>query len=57
MRESAIRRSLVLIFDELLLSLVSLTNKWWARTVPAAAVIPTPQVEFDFIGSKAFVAG
>lgn len=32
-------------------------NKWWARPVPAAAVIPAPQVEIMFTGSKVFVAG
>ena len=32
-------------------------NKWWARPVPAAAVIPAPQVEIAIIGSKEFVAG
>ncbi len=34
-----------------------LENKWWVRLVPAAAVIPAPQVGAMFIGSKAFVAG
>ena len=29
----------------------------WARPVPAAAVIPAPQVALAFIGSKASVAG
>ena len=32
-------------------------NKWWAIPVPAAAVIPEPQVVTMFIGSKASVAG
>lgn len=32
-------------------------NKWWARLVPAAAVIPAPLVEIIIIGSKVFVAG
>ena len=44
-------------FDRLLLNLMRLMNKWWARLVPAAAVIPAPQVEIVFIGSKEFVAG
>ena len=35
----------------------SLANKWWERPVPAAAVIPAPQVAITIIGSKAFVAG
>lgn len=35
----------------------SITNKWWARLVPAAAVILAPQVEIIVIGSKEFVAG
>ena len=35
----------------------SLANKWWARPVPAAAVIPASRVAIMFIGSKAFVAG
>ncbi len=34
-----------------------LENKWWARPVPAAAVIPAPQVAIAIIGPKAFVAG
>ena len=41
----------------LLLSVRSLTNKWRARLVPAAAVTPAPQVATMFIGSKASVAG
>ena len=32
------------------------TNKEWARSVPAAAVIPTLQVAATIIGSKTFVA-
>ena len=40
----------------LLLSVRNLANKWWARPVPAAAVIPAPQVEITIIESKAFVA-
>ena len=32
-------------------------NKWWVRPVPAAAVIPAPQVGTRVIGPKAFVAG
>lgn len=32
-------------------------NKWWARPVPAAAVIPAPRVEIMITGSKVFVAG
>ena len=43
--------------SKLLLNLVNLLNKWWARLVPAAAVIPAPQVEIMITGSKAFVAG
>ena len=43
--------------DRFLLSLVNFLNKWWARLVPAAAVIPTPRVEIIIIGSKVFVAG
>ena len=31
-------------------------NKGWVRTVPAAAVIPAPQVVVDFIGPKTSVA-
>ncbi len=34
-----------------------LENKWWERLVPAAAVIPAPQVGAVFIGPKAFAAG
>ncbi len=34
-----------------------LTNKWWARLVPAAAVTPAPRVAFAIIGPKASVAG
>ena len=41
----------------LFLCIVSIKNKWWARLVPAAAVIPAPQVEIIIIGSKVFVAG
>ena len=32
-------------------------NKWWVRLVPAAAVIPAPQVGIVIIGPKASVAG
>ena len=35
----------------------SLANKGWVRPVPAAAVIPAPQVVIAFIGPKASVAG
>ncbi len=42
---------------ELLPSPNSLENKWWVRQVPAAAVIPAPQVVTTIIGLKAFVAG
>ncbi len=42
---------------ELLPSVKSLENKWWARLVPAAAVTPAPQVGTTIIGPKAFVAG
>ena len=41
----------------LLLSVKSLTNKWWEIPVPAAAVTPEPQVVAMYIGPKAFVAG
>ncbi len=41
---------------ELLPSVNSLENKWWARPVPAAAVTPAPQVGITFTGSKASVA-
>ncbi len=42
---------------KLLSSLSISANKWWVIPVPAAAVIPEPQVVITFIGSKAFVAG
>ena len=58
MHESVIRESQVLYFlVKLLLSVNSLTNKWWARPVPAAAVTPAPRVVITFIGSKGSVAG
>ncbi len=41
----------------LLISLKSSLNKGWVRRVPAAAVIPAPQVVTTFIGLEAFVAG
>ncbi len=41
----------------LLLSVNSLTNKWWVRLVPAAAVTPAPRVVTTIIGPKASVAG
>ena len=42
---------------QLLLSVDSLTNKGWARRLPAAAVITAPQVVLTIIGPKASVAG
>ncbi len=42
---------------KLLPSLENLANKGWAIRVPAAAVIPEPQVVTAFIGLKGFVAG
>ena len=45
------------VMRQLLLSVSSLANKGWARPVPAAAVIPAPQVVVTFIGPKASVAG
>ena len=41
----------------LLSSLKSLANKRWAKRVPAAAVIPVPQMVITFIGPKVSVAG
>ncbi len=35
----------------------SLRNKWWVRQVPAAAVIPAPQMVITFIGFKVPVGG
>jgi len=46
-----------LLFAKLFLRVNILENKWWERLVPAAAVIPAPQVVVIFIGPKAFVAG
>ena len=43
-------------FEKLLLFAKRKANKEWARSVPAAAVIPTLQVAATFIGSKTFVA-
>ncbi len=45
------------VTHELLPSVNSLANKWWARLVPAAAVTPAPRVGTVIIGPKAFVAG
>ncbi len=42
---------------ELLPSVNSSENKWWARLVPAAAVTPAPQVGTVVIWPKASVAG
>jgi len=56
MRASVIRGTRVLTLSGLLLSVNILTNKWWERLVPAAAVTPAPQVVITFIGSKASVA-
>ena len=42
---------------ELFLSLKSLGNKGWVRSVPAAAVIPAAQVVAVFTGLEASVAG
>jgi hypothetical protein len=41
----------------LFLTLQRSWNKGWVRTVPAAAVIPAPQVVVAFIGPKTSVAG
>ena len=58
MHESVIRGFQVLYHTvRLLLSENNLANKWWVRPVPAAAVIPAPQVAITIIGSKASVAG
>ena len=46
-----------MLFARLFLRVKILENKWWERLVPAAAVIPAPQVVIIFIGPKAFVAG
>ena len=43
-------------FEKLLFVVKRQMNKDWARSVPAAAVIPTVQVVSTFIGSKTFVA-
>ena len=45
------------VMRQLLSSVKSSANKWWARPVPAAAVIPAPRVVAAFIGPKASVAG
>ena len=42
---------------KLFLTLQRSWNKGWVRTVPAAAVIPAPQVVVAFIGPKTSVAG
>ena len=58
MRESVIERARVFLefFQKLLLFAKRKANKDWARSVPAAAVIPTVQVAATIIGSKTFVA-
>jgi hypothetical protein len=56
MHESVIRGPKVLATGELLLSVNTLTNKWWERPVPAAAVTPAPRVALMFIWPKASVA-
>ena len=43
--------------EKLLRTVKRYENKGWARSVPAAAVIPTAQVGLAIIGSKTFVAG
>ena len=57
MRESATREPRVPSFGWLFSILKSLRNKGWERRVPAAAVIPAPQVVVAFIGPKTSVAG
>ncbi len=53
-----IRESQVLIHCiSFFLRVKILENKWRVRLVPAAAVIPAPQVGAMIIGPKAFVAG
>ena len=54
-REEETRSALAL--QELLPSEKRKANKGWVRRVPAAAVIPAPQVMATIIGSKASVAG
>ena len=44
------------LLGRLLSSVNSLTNKWWAIPVPAAAVTPAPRVVTIIIGPKASVA-
>ena len=44
------------LLEKLLWDAKSLTNKDWARLVPAAAVIPAVRVATTFIGSKTSVA-
>ncbi len=57
MHESVIREPKVLYLVRLLPRVNILENKWWARLVPAAAVIPAPRVGTAIIGPKASVAG
>ena len=45
------------VSPSLFLTLQRSWNKGWVRTVPAAAVIPAPQVVVAFIGPKTSVAG
>ena len=54
-REKGTRSALALL--GLLPSEKRRENKGWVRRVPAAAVIPAPQVMAAIIGPKAFVAG
>ncbi len=54
-RDKAIPSAQVLL--GLLSSVRRMTNKGWVRPVPAAAVIPAPQVASALIWPKAFVAG
>ncbi len=57
MHESVTEQARVfLYFEKLLLTIKKLTNKDWARLVPAAAVIPAVQVVATIIGSKTSVA-
>ena len=54
-RDGASQSAIVML---LLLQSVKLSaNKGWVRPVPAAAVIPAPQVVANIIGPKASVAG
>ena len=57
MRASVKGQTLVPAFGRLLPSSKGLANKWWARPLPAAAVITAPQVVIAYVGPKASVAG